>query len=1143
MVWEHKLAQLGSILERADATSSDWWDEFVLQIVLMNPSPAIQSVVQEDATRAKDVFRVSFSSVWTSAHYVDLRDSIVHAFECILSDPRSHSGVVESLINLIEFMDFEEIPIPARTQIVATAAERHELYSKALYFREQEYRESKGLPSSECVEALIAVNIKLGYVDSVNGLLRSSAANFVKVRASWHEKLENWPAALNSYSVRLLEDPGNREWLNGRMRCLSALGEWDRLLDISSSSPSTASLTATFQAEACFHLQRWDDLKRCLAVYKDILEGQFDSCIYEACVAIRNNDLVTARESARRAREILGSPPSHVPASHNKRALVRFLNHLQVTQLDETIDFLYTATPGTANDLLAELKRKWNQRLLDLDYSVDVWRRLIPIRAILLSPTGEDVDTWVRFSTLSRKKQNLTLSQRIVERLQAARPDYHGVILSEIKNEYAEGRIDQAIDGLEKFLHTESLTSQCTPYLLAKCFLALGMWLPAADPRVPVYVAKSVELDPKGYKAQSTQALIKFREAQTKGFGPHVVWAVDSLFRAIQLASRVQLPDVLRLLTLWFSFYGQDATLDEHFEQGFLSVPLSTWTQTIPQILARLRSRRAKLRDSIHRLLVRIGAEYPQSVVFALTVASASENGDSLAVHSKQILGKIGQHSPDLVSQCDLVASELVRISTSWIEQWAAALEEASRLYFVEKDMGGMLRKLSSIHAQMSRGPETPQERSFVQKYGEELETAWKWVRKYIDTHEVFYLERGWGIYYHVFQKLHQQVGAIKQAVLSNVSPNLNKLHDTCLLVPSQGDVYMHSFLSNIEVVSSKQKPRIIQIVGSDGRTYKYLLKANEDLKQDERVMQLFSLINTVISDSVASRRRSGVFPTTPGIETLEDVQLKRYAVVPLSHNAGLIEWVEGCDTLHQLIKTRREKLGIPLSLEHNLMRHKYPQYEDLTLLDRVQIFQYALSETSGTELRDSMWLSSGGSDTWLKRRSMYARSLAVTSIVGYILGLGDRHPSNLMIEQSSGQVIHIDFGDCFDVAAARERYPEKIPFRLTRQLVNALEACGVDGSFRITAERMMDLVRKNSDSIMAMLEAFIYDPLLTWRILPDGKDTDSLNTRAKNIVDRVHAKLAGEDQPVSAHVDRLIREAVAHENLCQCYLGWCPFW
>ena len=36
-------------------------------------------------------------------------------------------------------------------------------------------------------------------------------------------------------------------------------------------------------------------------------------------------------------------------------------------------------------------------------------------------------------------------------------------------------------------------------------------------------------------------------------------------------------------------------------------------------------------------------------------------------------------------------------------------------------------------------------------------------------------------------------------------------------------------------------------------------------------------------------------------------------------------------------------------------------------------------------------------------------------SMVGYILGLGDRHPSNLMLDQISGRVLHIDFGDCFE--------------------------------------------------------------------------------------------------------------------------------
>ena len=52
----------------------------------------------------------------------------------------------------------------------------------------------------------------------------------------------------------------------------------------------------------------------------------------------------------------------------------------------------------------------------------------------------------------------------------------------------------------------------------------------------------------------------------------------------------------------------------------------------------------------------------------------------------------------------------------------------------------------------------------------------------------------------------------------------------------------------------------------------------------------------------------------------------------------------------------------------------------------------------------------------WFDRRTMYTRSLAVMSMVGYVLGLGDRHPSNLMLDRLTGCIIHIDFGDCFEV-------------------------------------------------------------------------------------------------------------------------------
>lgn len=82
-------------------------------------------------------------------------------------------------------------------------------------------------------------------------------------------------------------------------------------------------------------------------------------------------------------------------------------------------------------------------------------------------------------------------------------------------------------------------------------------------------------------------------------------------------------------------------------------------------------------------------------------------------------------------------------------------------------------------------------------------------------------------------------------------------------------------------------------------------------------------------------------------------------------------------------------------------------------------------------------------------------------------------HPSNLMLDRLTGKIVHIDFGDCFEVAQTREKYPEKIPFRLTRMLVQvwyiggkreerkflqAMEITGIEGNFRLTSERVLQV-------------------------------------------------------------------------------------
>ena len=76
----------------------------------------------------------------------------------------------------------------------------------------------------------------------------------------------------------------------------------------------------------------------------------------------------------------------------------------------------------------------------------------------------------------------------------------------------------------------------------------------------------------------------------------------------------------------------------------------------------------------------------------------------------------------------------------------------------------------------------------------------------------------------------------------------------------------------------------------------------------------------------------------------------------------------------------------------------------------------YPSEFSTGDDLHRVLWLKSRNSEIWLERRTNYTRSTGVMSMVGYLLGLGDRHPSNLMLDRFSGKLLHIDFGDCFEV-------------------------------------------------------------------------------------------------------------------------------
>lgn len=109
-----------------------------------------------------------------------------------------------------------------------------------------------------------------------------------------------------------------------------------------------------------------------------------------------------------------------------------------------------------------------------------------------------------------------------------------------------------------------------------------------------------------------------------------------------------------------------------------------------------------------------------------------------------------------------------------------------------------------------------------------------------------------------------------------------------------------------------------------------------------------------------------------------------------------------------------------------------------------------------------------------------FSGSVAAMSMVGHILGLGDRHLDNILMDFCSGDMVHIDYNVCFD-KGQRLKIPEIVPFRLTQTIEAALGMTGIEGTFRSNCESVIGVLRKNKDIILMLLEVFVWDPLVEW--------------------------------------------------------------
>lgn len=270
-------------------------------------------------------------------------------------------------------------------------------------------------------------------------------------------------------------------------------------------------------------------------------------------------------------------------------------------------------------------------------------------------------------------------------------------------------------------------------------------------------------------------------------------------------------------------------------------------------------------------------------------------------------------------------------------------------------------------------------------------------------------------------------------------------------------------------IASGVSAPKIITAIGSDGREYKQLVKGGQDdLRQDAIMEQVFAAVSSLLKLHRSTRQRK--------------LGIRTYKVLPLTASSGVIEFVANTIPLHDFLMPAHERYH-GRDLTGSQCRREIFGVQSSPVERRVSTYR-RVAERFQPVLRYFFMEYFVDPDEWFTRRTAYTRSTAVISILGHVLGLGDRHGHNILLDKKTGEAVHIDLGVAFEAGRILP-VPEVVPFRLTRDVVDGMGISKTEGAFRRCCEVTLDALREEQYSIMTILDVLRYDPLYTWSISP----------------------------------------------------------
>ncbi|XP_053659294.1 serine/threonine-protein kinase ATR [Anopheles marshallii] len=357
--------------------------------------------------------------------------------------------------------------------------------------------------------------------------------------------------------------------------------------------------------------------------------------------------------------------------------------------------------------------------------------------------------------------------------------------------------------------------------------------------------------------------------------------------------------------------------------------------------------------------------------------------------------------------------------------------------------------------------------------------------------------------------------------------------------------IYIAGIEEEVTILFSLQMPRKIALRGHNGKLYTMMLKPKDDLRKDFRLMEFNAVVKQYLAQDPDAKFRR--------------LYIRTYAVLPLNEECGIIEWISNLNSFRGIVCTYYKQRGLGMTVAE---LRKFAFERSDSLAKKRQAFESTLVPRHpplfGEWFRDCF----PNPNNWFQARSSYIKTTAVISMVGYILGLGDRHGENILFDSTNGDTVHVDF-NCLFNRGETFTIPELVPFRLTHNMVHAMGPLGVEGLYRRCCEIVLRTLQSHASTFMSVLKPFVYDPMVSWSKIGNGtigqgesnsrdcylERTDpqamhnvlNIEERLKGYV-KIKGKLSHMPLSIEGQVDHLIKEASDVDNLSQMYIGWSAY-